>query len=402
VFSHRTALPRVPNRLATALDAARRAGAHILDLTISNPTTAGFPYPEDRILAALSDRRALAYSPDPFGLASTRAAIAQVYAEANVAVDPARILPTASTSEAYAYLFKLLCDAGDEILVPAPSYPLFDLLARFEGITLVPYRLAYDGEWHIDIDTVRSAVTSRARAILLVSPNHPTGSYVKESELAALAELGLPLVCDEVFASYPLRGDRAGSSRRAASVLSSNSAELVFALNGLSKIAALPQMKLGWVAIGGTNAARIDEALARLELLADAFLSVGTPVQVAAPDLLAGRHPTSDAIRARLTRNLEAIRLAVVGTAVTLLDVEGGWYATLRLPRVETEEAWTLLFLERDGIYVHPGHFFDFSDEAFVVTSLLTPEDRFAEGVQRLVARVESHVACDSRTVSSG
>jgi aspartate/methionine/tyrosine aminotransferase len=386
MFSARTGLARHPNRLATALEAARAAGRHVLDLTHSNPTTAGIPYPAPTIRGALADEGALVYAPAPFGARAAREAVAATYEDIGVHVDPARVVLTASTSEAYAFLFKLLCDDGDDLLVPAPSYPLFDVLARFEGVRLVPYPLAYDGKWHVDEDLVRRAITPRTRAILMVSPNNPTGSYIKRSELDMLARLGLPLVSDEVFAAFPLTDDRAGT--RAPSVLACTHAPLVFALSGLSKLAGLPQMKLGWIAVGGVDEARVAEALGRLELLGDAFLSVGTPVQVAAPPLLETRRETGAAIRARLRANLAMLDSRVAGTAATLLDVEGGWYATLRLPATETEEAWTLAFLEQDGVYVHPGHFFDFPAEAFVVLSLLTPESAFEEGVRRLLDRV--------------
>jgi aspartate/methionine/tyrosine aminotransferase len=391
MFSDRTAVARHPNPLAEALDRARRASRPVLDLTVSNPTRAGFPYPEDRILAALADPRSLTYTPAPFGLDETRRAVADVYAGSGLTVETSRIVLTASTSEAYAFLFKLLCDAGDEVLVPQPSYPLFDLLARFEHVRLVPYPLAYDGQWHVDQAAARRAVTTRTRAILVVSPNNPTGSYVKRAELEALAELGLPIVADEVFAPYvlPREGETAAPRRRAPSVLEAGAGDLVFALNGLSKLAALPQMKLAWIAIGGTSPRLVNEALGRLELIADAFLSVSSPVQVAASELLAARDVTTQAVQARLVANLHRVREAVAATAVTLLDVEGGWYATLRLPGTRTEQSWTLQLLEEDGVYVHPGYFFDFAGEAYIVISLLTTADVFAEGVRRIVARVE-------------
>jgi len=406
MFSERTAVGRDPNPLTEALARARGVGRAVLDLTVSNPTSSGFPYEGARILAALGDPLSLLYEPAPFGLASTRSAVARLYAEDGVDLDPSRIVLTASTSEAYAFLFKLLCDDGDEVLIPQPSYPLFELLARFENVRLVPYPLAYDGEWHIDHAAVEQAVTPRTRAILIVSPNNPTGSYVKREELERLARLGLPLVSDEVFAPFVLKPEvddahRSGQ-RRVTSVLVKPKAPLVFALNGLSKLAALPQMKLGWIGVGGDDDAKVEEALARLELIADAFLSVGTPIQHAAGTILAERRPTFRAIHARLIANLATLRAGVVDSAATLLDVEGGWYATLRLPRVASEHAWSLMFLEDDGVYVHPGHFFDFPDEAYVVVSLLTPESTFSEGVMRLIARVESHLASDGRTGSSG
>jgi alanine-synthesizing transaminase len=396
VFSERTAIERQPNALTVAKGRAEAAGVAILDLTVSNPTRAGLPYPEARITLALSDPRSLTYAPLPFGLADAREAVAGTYADAGVTVDPSRIVLTASTSEAYGFLFKLLCDAGDEVLIPQPSYPLFDLIARLEGVKLANYPLGYDGAWHVDHAAVLRAITPRTRAIFIVSPNNPTGSFVTHAEMLAMASTGLPIVSDEVFAPFTLDG-----KARAPSVLSAGAGELVFALGGLSKMAALPQMKLGWIAAGGTNHAKVDEALARLELIADAFLSVGTPVQHAARELLAARHVVVAAIQARLLANLEALRATFAGSAVTVLDVEGGWYATLRLPRTETEEAWSLLFLEEEGVYVHPGHFFDFAEEAYVVVSLLTPAATFQEGALRLLGCVKRRVHDGESTVSS-
>jgi alanine-synthesizing transaminase len=383
MYSERSAVLRHPNALTVALDRARDGGRTVLDLTVSNPTRAGFSYPESRIVAALGSSRSLVYAPHPFGLPESRAAVAATYAEAGIPLDPSHVVLTASTSEAYAFLFKLLCDPGDEVLIPQPSYPLFELIARLEGVKLAPYPLSYDGAWHVDHTAIEHALTPRTRAIFIVSPNNPTGSFVTDAELAAMARTGLPLVSDEVFAPFVLDG---GADRP--SILATRESELVFALNGLSKMAALPQMKLGWIAVGGTNAAKVDEALGRLELIADAFLSVGAPVQHAVGELLATRHVVQDGIQSRLRANLETLRSIVAGTAVTVLDVEGGWYATLRVPRTRAEEAWSLVFLEEDGVYVHPGHFFDFADEAYVVVSLLTEETTLAEGARRIVARV--------------
>jgi aspartate/methionine/tyrosine aminotransferase len=375
--SSRSSFDLAPNRLSLALARARQEERAILDLTESNPTRAGLPYARATILEALASADALVYEPAPFGLWSAREAVAR-----ELEVDPARIVLTASTSEAYGFLFKLLCDPGDEVLVPVPSYPLFEHLARLEAVRAVPYRLAYDGRWHVDVDSLRNAVGPHTRAIVTVSPNNPTGSYLKHGELAAIASLGLPIVSDEVFASYPLRED----PTRATSALEAQGA-LVFSLGGLSKLAALPQMKLAWIAVGG-DAPDVTDAMARLEVLADAYLSVGTPVQHALPHLLASRGPAEGAIQARTRANLELLRSRVTGTAGTLLDVEGGWYATLRVPATRSEESWVLELLEEDGVHVHPGHFFDFEREAYLVLSLLTPEAIFAEGVARMVTRL--------------
>ncbi len=437
MLSRRSAHDSRPNALTLALARAREEGAEVLDLTVSNPTTAELPYATDAIVAAFADRRSLTYAPDPFGLRSAREAIAadlrahgtsiggracstpalspfasiggracstpalSPFASIGgracstpalspfASIEADRIVLTASTSEAYSFVFKLLADPGDAVLVPAPSYPLFEHLATFEGVRVVPYPLAYDGEWHVDLPALRGAIDGTVRAIVVVSPNNPTGSYLKRDELAALAATGLPIVSDEVFLRYPFGED----PRRATSALeAAGEASLVFALSGLSKLAALPQMKLAWTVIAGADPRLVASALARLELIADSFLSVGTPVQHALPALLAARSTAEDAIRARTGANLAWLKalLASAPRATTLLSCEGGWYATLRLPRTQSEEAWALSFLERDRVYVHPGGFFDFREEAYVIVSLLTPEPTFAEGVTRLVARVES------------
>jgi alanine-synthesizing transaminase len=383
MFSSRSSVDLSLNPLALALARARTESRPVLDLTESNPTRAGLPYAGSAILAALSHPASLTYEPAAFGLPSVRDAVSRHLSAHGVAVSGSRVVLTASTSEAYAFLFKLLCDPGDEVLVPAPSYPLFEHLARLENVCVIPYRLAYDGAWHLDEDSARRAVTPRTRAVVAVSPNNPTGSYLKRTELEALAALGLPIVSDEVFAGYPLRDD----ATRARSALEAAGASLVFALGGLSKTAALPQMKLAWIAVGGEEA-RAAAALERLEVIADAFLSVGAPVQHALPELLVSGAMTRGAIRERTARNLAFVRGAAAGSPVSVLDVEGGWYATLRLPRTKSELDWALALLVEDAVHVHPGHFFDFEEEAYLVVSLLTPEDAFHEGTTRIVRRV--------------
>jgi aspartate/methionine/tyrosine aminotransferase len=382
LFSLRSSVDLSPNRIAIALARAQASSRPVLDLTESNPTRAGIPYDGAAVVAALATAAALRYDPAPFGIPAAREAVARDLLAHGPVVDWTRVVLTASTSEAYAFLFKLLADPGDEVLVPVPSYPLFEHLARLESVRAVPYRLAYDGAWHVDLAAVRAAVSARTRAIVVVHPNNPTGSFLKRGELDAIASLGLPIVSDEVFARFPLIDD----ASRCASALEAGAAPLVFSLGGLSKLAGLPQMKLAWIAVGGEKA-RVEGALARLEVIADAFLSVGAPVQHALSKLLASRATTEAAIRHRTSANLAHVRAAVAGSAATLLHVEGGWYAILRLPRTQSEETWALTLIEQDGVYVHPGHFFDFSEEAYVVVSLLTREATFREGVKRIVAR---------------
>ena len=388
MFSTRASLDLSPNPLAVALGRARAEGRPLLDLTESNPNA------RRRALRRSGDPRALAtpaslrYEPSPFGLVSAREPGARDQVARGVSIDASRIVLTASTSEAYAFLFKLLADAGDDVLVPSPSYPLFEHLARLESIRAVPYRLAYDGAWHIDVPSLRAAATPRTRAVVTVSPNNPTGSYLKRDELASLASLGLPIVSDEVFAEFPLRDD----PRRARSALEPSGAPLVFALGGLSKSAALPQAKLAWILVGGSTP-EVEGALARLELIADAFLSVGTPVQHAAPRLIASRDRAAGYLRRRCRANLAFLRSALDGSAASVLDVEGGWYATLRLPETQSEDAWVLSLLEDEGVHLHPGYFFDFEGAAHAVVSLIAPEDVVREGATRIARCVLRHAS---------
>ncbi|HEX6736656.1 MAG TPA: pyridoxal phosphate-dependent aminotransferase [Vicinamibacteria bacterium] len=383
MFSGRTAWDLTPNHLASLVDEQRRAGRELIDLTETNPTRAGFTAPAD-VLALLADPAGLHYDPQPAGLPAARQAVAADFARRGTTVAPEDLVLTASSSEAYALLFKLLADPGDQVLVPRPSYPLFDYLARLESVEAVPYALAYDGEWHLPRHAVEAALTERARAVVVVSPNNPTGSFLKRDEAAGLAELcarrGLALIADEVFADYPLRPD----PRRAAS-LAAESAALSFALGGLSKSCGLPQLKLGWIAVGGPGAQRA-AALARLEVIADTYLSVNTPVQVAAPRLLARAAELRAPIAERVRANLVHLRAALAGSAGTVLDAEGGWSAVVQVPATRSEEAWAAELLEREGVRVHPGFFFDFPGEAFLVVSLLTPPAAFQEGIARLRA----------------
>jgi alanine-synthesizing transaminase len=359
------------------LDERRSAGAAILDLTESNPTAAGLAYPSSEILAALSDPRALHYQPAAAGIPSARAAVSQYYSGR---VDPARILLTASTSEAYAFVFKLLADPGDEILVPRPSYPLFDFLAALEAVRVMQYPLVYHGSWTIDFDALTRSITPRTRAIVLVNPNNPTGSFLKQTELAELIPLcrdhSLAIISDEVFSDYAL-----DANPQLVRSLTTVDEVLTFCLSGLSKVAALPQLKLGWIVTS-------EQAFERLELIADTYLSVSAPVQWAAPVLLGLRTQLQVQILARVRAN-RAFLASQIGPASPwrLFATEGGWYAILEAPRIQSEEEWVLSLLANDGVLVQPGFFFDFEREAFIVLSLLTREDVFREGVRRLLAR---------------
>jgi len=380
VFSSRLNWSLRPNRLSALLEAKRAAGANVLDLTESNPTCAGLAYPQAEILAALSDADALRYHPSPRGLDSAREVVAGYYRDRGSKIDRENVLLTASTSEAYAYLFKLLANPGDEILAPRPSYPLFEFLADLESVHIRQYPLRYDGVWHVDFDALEQAITPRTRAIVVVNPNNPTGSFLKHAELDRLdslaAERGLAILSDEVFRDYAF----ADETNRV-STLAGDRQALTFSMSGLSKIAGLPQMKLGWIAANGPHG---KEALDALELIADTYLSVSTPVQVALPSLLALASGIMEQVRQRTASNLARLRETMLGSAATLLRTEGGWYAVLQVPRTRTEEEWTLKLLGESNVLVQPGFFFDFESEAFLVLSLLPEPAKFAEGVSRL------------------
>jgi alanine-synthesizing transaminase len=383
MLSERTRWDLRPNRLAERVAARRATGARLLDLTESNPTRAGLAPPPD-ILALLAAPAALRYEPEPFGLRTAREAVAADFARRGAPVAADRIVLSASTSEAYAFLFKLLSDPGDEVLVPGPGYPLFEFLATLESVAARSYPCAHDGEWHLDLAALRSTAGPRARAVVAVSPGNPTGAFLKATELDGLlslcAERDMALVCDEVFADFSFRDD----PRRAAGVLGDGPA-LVFSLGGLSKSCGLPQLKLAWTAVGGEERL-VRDALERLEVVADTYLSVGTPVQVAVPGLLARREELQAPIRDRVRHNLGALRAALPpGGAVTLLEPEGGWSAVLRVPATEPEEDRVGRLVEERGVLVHPGYFFDFPREAYLVLSLLTPPDTFAEGLGLLL-----------------
>jgi aspartate/methionine/tyrosine aminotransferase len=364
VFARRLPAEIHPSALALEIAACRAAGGELLDLTQSNPTRAGFDYPPD-LLEAFRDPRALVYDPDSLGLEEVRRQIS-----------PHRVVLTSSTSEAYSWLFKLLCDPGDEVLIPRPSYPLFELLAGLECVQTRTYPLRYHEGWFIDFDALRAAITERTKAILVVNPNNPTGNYLKASEYEQLARLNLPVISDEVFADYSF-GPKPYS-------LAGSSEGLTFVLNGLSKSAGLPQMKLGWIILSGPERL-VHDAAQRLELIADTYLSVGTPVQVAFSLLVATGKAIQSQIQSRLRSNLDYLRRAVTGSSASLLDVEAGWSAILRVPNVRSEEEWVRLLLSDCGTLVQPGYFFDFESNGWLVISLLTPEHIFREGVARVL-----------------
>jgi aspartate/methionine/tyrosine aminotransferase len=357
------------------------AGIPVLDMTASNPTTAGIPYP-DGIPALLARPSVLQYHPTPKGKPAARTAIAAYYAARGRAIDPGDLILTASTSEAYAFLFKLLCNPGDEILIPTPTYPLFDSLAELEHVKLVRYPLRLDGRWRADFPFLRSLVSTRCKALILVNPNNPTGHLADSGEIRAYLEFaeayGLALIVDEVFRDY-LLGEGVFLSI-------ASTGPLVFTLNGLSKMLGLPQLKLGWIHVGGAREA-VQAALGHLEWIADAFLSVNTPVQDAAAGLLRLDRPIQNSILMRLRANLAAAERLIDGVpGVRILKPEAGWYLVVDLGLDSEDEAVAQALIIAQQVYVHPGHLFGFEEGCRLVVSLLGPEAEFAEGMRRILA----------------
>jgi len=384
MFSHRTNWRLTPNALARALEEVRASGQEIIDLTVSNPTEAGIQLDPEVVLGALVNPAAMRYEPQPRGLRSAREVVCHYYRESHEVfdLDPERLLLTTSTSEAYSYIFRLLCNPADEILVPKPSYPLFEFLADLADVKLVPYPLVYDHGWQIDFDSLYKAATSQSRAVVIVHPNNPTGSYASAAEASALnafcRDYGLALIVDEVFLDYAHDGVPRPS-------FAGNTEALTFTLSGVSKISALPQMKFAWLATSGPKQV-VEQAGARLEVIADTYLSMNAPVQLAAPVLLEQRKQVQPTLLDRLRVNLAELDRQLAGwPACTRFLTEGGWYAVLRVPVLGSDEDLAIDLLRKMAVLVHPGHFYDFPTEGHLVLSLITEPEAFREGVARLL-----------------
>lgn len=383
MFAKRTEWNLKKNRYTEALERFHRSGRPLLDLTASNPTDVGLQYETGRLLQSLSQPRALEYEPEAKGLPVAREAIASYYAQQGIHVSPERILITVSTSEAYTYCFRLLCDPGDEVLVPQPSYPLFDFLAELQDVRLVPYELIYDHGWQIDFHSLECAISSRTRAVLVVHPNNPTGSFVKEEERKLLSNIcsqhELAIIADEVFLDY-------GLSKQKPLSFSGNDDALTFTLSGLSKISGLPQMKVAWITVGGEQQ-RAAEAMARLEVIADTYLSMNAPMQWALPELLDSRTGIQKQLLERVALNLSELDKQLRNhTLCSRLEIEGGWYAILRVPATRSDEDLAIELLESQGVLVQPGHFYDFASDGHLVVSLITPAGSFQNGLGRLLS----------------
>ena len=383
MFSKRGAFDLALNAVARAAEKSPPKW----DLTSSNPTNVDFAF-DDEVQRAVRATSSTIYDPQSRGVASARRVLGE-----QLGWDPDRLVLTATTSEAYSFLIKLFCDPGDRVLIPEPSYPLLSMLARLEGAVAAPYVFRYDGEWHIDRPAFLESLDPAAKLILAVSPNNPTGAFLSSEDLAFLLSHGLPVVLDEVFAAYELRREQAPPLRHTEA-----RSGLLFALGGLSKAAALPQLKLSWVAVLGDEK-QVERALRQLDLITDTYLSVNDITQRALPSLLTASVERRRLVFERLRQNLQQVGPMLRDVPeVSVLPVEGGWYQVLRLPKVQSEEGWVLGFLER-GVLVQPGWFYDFPDEAWVVVSLLTPPQTLSQGLHRIV---ESIVSADGRPITRG
>jgi alanine-synthesizing transaminase len=393
-FARRTSWNLATNRYTEALEAHRRGGRELLDLTASNPTTIGLHYQEEDLLQALARPEALLYDPQPKGLLAARKAIAGYYAEGGSDVSPEVLILTTSTSEAYSFVFRLLCDPGDAVLVPTPGYPLFDFLADLQDVKLIPYELVYDHGWQMDFASLYAAIDraqaagAKCRAVLVVHPNNPTGSYVKRPEADELNRLcainDLAVVADEVFLDYAL-------CEEPHFTFAANREAVTFTLSGLSKISGLPQMKVAWIAVSGPHALK-GEAMARLEIIADTFLSVNAPVQWAVAAMLDERRGIQGQLMKRIRENLMQLDTQLSAQKLChRLDVEGGWYAVLRVPATGSDEDRAIALLQATGVLVQPGHFYDFAADGHLVVSLITPPKVFQTGITRIL----KHIATD-------
>jgi len=389
LFARRTNWNLTTNAYTRAIEEHRRECSELLDLTASNPTTIGLHYERDGILRALANPDGLTYEPSPKGLLPARQAVARYYADRGVQVSPDELILTTSTSEGYSFLFRLLCEPGDAVLVPSPSYPLFDFLADLQDVNLVPYELIYDHGWQVDFPSLEQAAerSPLCKAVLVVNPNNPTGSFVKPAEAAQLARFcaqnRLAIIADEVFLDYSLGDFNFACFTDQKTAADSDS--LTFSLSGLSKIAGLPQMKVAWIAVSGPEAIK-REALNRLEVIADTYLSMNAPVQYAIPTMLYEGTSIQRQLRARIEANLAELDHQLAGQQLcTRLQVEGGWYAILRVPVTGSDEELSIALLRHAGVLVQPGHFYDFASDGYLVVSLITASEIFATGIKRLL-----------------
>ena len=387
-FSRRTNWPLTSNKLSLDLERLRSNKVSILDLTESNPTRCKFFYLQNNFLSSLSGEKNLQYSPASRGQLKARETICRYYAEKGSAVLPEQIFLTASTSEAYSYLFRLLVNPGEQVLFPSPSYPLFSFLGDLNDVCIDTYRLVYKNKWGVDLEGIEAIICEDTKALVMVNPNNPTGTFIHQEELERINALSqkhhFALISDEVFSDFAFNQDKNHLS------LVGNDQVLTFVLGGISKTLGLPQMKLSWIIVSGPKSL-VEDAAARLEIISDTYLSVNTPVQNALPAWLRQRKVIQKEINGRIFQNFQFLKEQInAAPECTLLEGEGGWYAVLSIPDSYSEEKWILAFLNKDHVAVHPGYFFDFETEAHIVISLLPPPSTFQDGIKRILDRIKT------------
>ena len=385
IYSNRLDWRYGSNRISQILKQKEHSGEKIIDLTESNPTKVRLDYPKNLILSSLSSSKSITYSPSAMGLDEPRLAVVKYYHDHAFKLEKEQILLTSSTSEAYSHILRLLADPNDNLLVPQPCYPLLHYLTALECIKIFPYELVYNNEcWNIDLDSIRKAMTHSTRAIVIVNPNNPTGNFIKQTEMNAIADFclkhNLPLIVDEVFLDYKFDKDTKTKSRKP---LIYPPQLLTFILSGLSKVCGLPQMKLSWIAVQGPKSLQ-EQVIRRLALINDMYLSVSTPIQYATPSYLELRKIIHPLISHRLRENLTSLKGCLSGTSAKLLNIEGGWYGIIRLPSDKTDEDWVTQILKQCNVSIHPGYFYDFQEEAHLICSLLPAPDDFQKGIQRI------------------
>ncbi len=391
MFSRRTNWNFLSNELTLLRERKILEGKPILDVTESNPTKCNFDFLFSEIISSLNSEENILYSPNPKGNLQARETICKYYAERDISISPEQIILTSSSSEAYSLLFRLLCNVNEEILVPKPSYPLFDYLAQINDVAVKHYRLEYDGNWQIDFESLQKNISEKTKSIIIVNPNNPTGNFIHDGEREKLYQIAnennISVIEDEVFSDFRFQ---ILDFRLKNSYPISHISHLHFTLNGISKLLALPQMKLGWIVIQGESKLQ-QEAISRLEILADTFLSVNTPIQNALPKLFLLRKQIQTEILQRIQSNYNLLKQQMSNSQCSILNVEGGWNTIIKIPNTKSDEQWAKEILEDENVFVHPGHFYDFESEGFLVVSLIQQKDIFEEGVVRIKKFVEKN-----------
>lgn len=386
VFSKRTDWSGGQNRLSFLTERLQKEGRDLIDLTLTNPTSCGFRSQNQTLLESFKSAENLAYQPDPRGLFCAREAVSRYYADKKIKVSPERIFITSSTSEAYAFCLKLLLNTDDRAAVPAPSYPLLESLAVLNDARLFRYCLEHKERWRIEREAFGDK--TEFKALCVINPNNPTGNFVRSEEKVILntlcQERGSSLISDEVFLDFVIDQNAEPLS------FADNDEVLTFTLSGISKILGLPQMKLSWIVVSGPER-QVNEALRRLEIMADATLSASTPSQNALNTWMQRRSEIQSEISERICQNYRLLKeIFKDRKELTVLGVEGGWQAVIRTDVGMDDETLALKFLEKAGVWIHPGYLYDFKEGEYFVVSLLPSSPNLREGLRRITGFLDN------------